>query len=53
MVFGPRPPFPKGTNKFKILLVKMFSLRQKTNQILKISYNRKNQVQVPSDYNLK
>ena len=31
---GPRPSAPKGNNEFKILHVKIFSLNQKTNQIL-------------------
>ena len=30
----PPPSAPKGNNKFAILLVKIFSLKKKTNQIL-------------------
>ena len=36
----PPPPLPKGNKKFKILFVKMFSLKQKLNQILPVTKDK-------------
>ena len=51
------PSASKGNNKFEILLVKIFSLKQKTNQKLPatlkkpIFFSSRKKLHVPSDYN--
>ena len=57
-IHNPRPLAFKGNSKVEILLVKIFSLKQKLNQILpstiekaKIFSRQVNSLMSPSDYN--